>query len=103
MVLLFHVIVVCVCLLFCLVEVESLASPASSCNRRRVLGWIGGAGAATTTVIGNPSLGWAEAGTETRPDSLNIDSFLASGGVAQPMGGSGQAGKSRPETGVVLR
>eukprot|EP00566_Odontella_aurita_P019085 CAMPEP_0113542966 /NCGR_PEP_ID=MMETSP0015_2-20120614/9903_1 /TAXON_ID=2838 /ORGANISM="Odontella" /LENGTH=306 /DNA_ID=CAMNT_0000443087 /DNA_START=213 /DNA_END=1132 /DNA_ORIENTATION=- /assembly_acc=CAM_ASM_000160 len=34
---------------------------------------------------------------------LDVNSFLRSGMVSQPMGVSGQAGKSRPETGVVLR
>ena len=33
----------------------------------------------------------------------DIDSFLKTGGVAMPMGVSGQAGKAKPETGVVLR
>lgn len=37
------------------------------------------------------------------PDSLDIENFLNTGMVAQPMGVSGQAGKSRPETGIVLR
>lgn len=37
------------------------------------------------------------------PDSMNVDDFLKSGFVSQPMGVSGQAGKSKPETGVVLR
>jgi len=37
------------------------------------------------------------------PRTLDIDDYLRKGGVAQPMGVSGQAGKSRPETGVVLR
>lgn len=36
-------------------------------------------------------------------DSLDIENFLNTGMVAQPMGVSGQAGKSRPETGIVLR
>ena len=34
---------------------------------------------------------------------LNIDDFMKTGMVSQPMGVSGQAGKSRPETGVILR
>jgi len=37
------------------------------------------------------------------PDSLNVDNYLRSGFVSNPMGVSGQAGKSRPETGVLLR
>jgi len=36
-------------------------------------------------------------------ESLDVENFLRSGGVAMPMGVSGQAGKSRPENGVVLR
>jgi len=36
-------------------------------------------------------------------ESLDVDNFLKTGGVAMPMGVSGQAGKSRPENGVVLR
>ncbi|CAB9523953.1 expressed unknown protein [Seminavis robusta] len=36
-------------------------------------------------------------------DSLDVDSYLKSGGVSMPMGVSGQGGKMRPETGVVLR
>jgi len=84
-------------LCFCDV-VAGLAS--RDCSRRNVLGWIGAAGGATILA---PSRGWAESGALKTPDSLDIDSFLSSGGVAQPMGVSGQAGKSRPETGVVLR
>ena len=34
------------------------------------------------------------------PDSFDVDSYLRTGYVANPMGVSGQAGKSRPETGV---
>lgn len=34
---------------------------------------------------------------------LDVDSFLKTGGVSQPMGVSGQAGKSRPELGVIFR
>jgi len=36
-------------------------------------------------------------------ESMNVDDFLKSGMVSMPMGVSGQAGKSKPETGVVLR
>lgn len=34
---------------------------------------------------------------------MDVDDFLKSGQVAMPMGVSGQAGKSRPETGIVFR
>ena len=35
--------------------------------------------------------------------SMNVNDFLKTGMVSQPMGVSGQAGKSKPETGVILR
>lgn len=67
-------------------------------ERRSVLGWVGAA------VVGTGCQpAFAKPGTETRPDSLDVDNFLRSGVVANPMGVSGQAGKSRPETGVILR
>ena len=37
------------------------------------------------------------------PEGVDVDSFLRTGMVQMPMGVSGQAGKARPETGVVLR
>lgn len=40
---------------------------------------------------------------EKTAEGVDVESFLRSGMVAQPMGVSGQAGKSRPELGVVLR
>jgi hypothetical protein len=40
------------------------------------------------------------AGAEDIPDRFNVDDYLRTGIVANPMGVSGQAGKSRPETGV---
>lgn len=45
----------------------------------------------------------AEAGADTMEDKLDVDSFLRTGMVQNPMGVSGQAGKSKPETGIVLR
>ena len=35
--------------------------------------------------------------------AVDTDEFLRTGGVAMPMGVSGQAGKYKPETGVFLR
>ena len=73
-------------------------------NRRNVLGWIGSSGAAAAAVVGGaPQPGFAVAGADARPDSFDVNDFLSSGSVSMPMGVSGQAGKSRPETGVVLR
>lgn len=42
-------------------------------------------------------------GIEQAFADTNVDDFLKSGQVAMPMGVSGQAGKSRPETGIVFR
>lgn len=53
------------------------------------------AAAATTTMIA-PAPACAE-------EVFDVDSFIKTGMVANPMGVSSQAGKSRPETNVVLR
>jgi hypothetical protein len=37
------------------------------------------------------------------PESFDVDSYLRTGYVSSPMGVSGQAGKSRPETGVYVQ
>lgn len=60
---------------------------AGSC-RRAVMGWMG-----TVTAGVWSGAGWA----------IDVDDFLQTGVVANPMGVSGQAGKPRPVTGVVLR
>lgn len=60
-------------------------------SRRAALGWLGQA--AAFAVMVPPSLA----------DEMNVEDFLKKGGVSMPMGVSGQAGKMRPETGVVLR
>lgn len=64
-------------------------------SRRGALEWLGQA-AAAMTVIGTSShpVGAAE---------LDVESYMQSGGVSMPMGVSGQGGKMRPTTGVVLR
>lgn len=59
-------------------------------SRRAALGWIGSA----ATVALNGPAAWAE---------MDVDNYLKSGMVSMPMGVSGQGGKMRPETGVVLR
>ena len=48
------------------------------------------------------SVAWP-AGPANAVETTDIDDFLRTGGVSMPMGVSGQAGKSKPETGVVLR
>lgn len=69
----------------------------SSTSRRNALGWIAGS---ASSLIGAE---YAFAADEEIPNRFDVDDFLRTGLVANPMGVSGQAGKSRPETGVVLR
>ena len=78
---------------------HGLAAPTAS--RRTALGWIAGAATGGWLSGGNPQA-WADAGAGAG-GIVEIDEFLRTGMVAQPMGISGQAGKSKPETGVVLR
>jgi hypothetical protein len=70
----------------------------NSCSRRNaivssfsMLAGILATGATSTNV-------WAES-----DGGFNVDDFLKSGQVSMPMGVSGQAGKSKPETGIVFR
>jgi len=59
-------------------------------------------GLAGSLLLGSPNAASADAAAIQ--DSLNIDSFLRTGvDAGGPMGVSSQAGKSRPQTGVVLR
>ena len=55
-----------------------------------------------STVVGilstTTTKAWAEG-----DDGFNVDNFLKTGQVAMPMGVSGQAGKSKPQTGIVFR
>ena len=79
----------------CLVPAtEGLAEPAFA-SRRSALKWLGTASAGLAIL--QPAL------AETTPESLDVENFIRTGVVANPMGVSGQAGKSRPETGVILR
>jgi hypothetical protein len=69
----------------------------SSSNRRSFFSNTIGAtfGAAAALTIGSqPSVAEGD---------FDVDNFLKSGQVSMPMGVSGQAGKSRPETGIVFR
>lgn len=68
-------------------------------SRRQALGWMSGA---TTASFFRGNDRFANA-LEELPASFDVDSYLKSGFVLNPMGVSGQAGKSRPETGVLLR
>ena len=85
---------ICIAQVFFGCESLSTERPAS---RRETLGWI--AGAATIGLTGQePAKAVAD-----RPDSFDVQDFIRTGVVQQPMGVSGQAGKPRPETGVLLR
>ena len=66
-------------------------------SRRQAIGSILGGGAAVASAVLLPS------GAATAMETTDVDDFLRTGGVAMPMGVSGQAGKSKPLTGVVLR
>lgn len=66
-------------------------------SRRSALKWFG---TATGAGLCAPQIVWGE---PVIPDALDVDSYLRSGMVSNPMGVSGQAGKSKPETGVILR
>lgn len=63
-------------------------------------GWIASTSAATTWI--QPAMALGEV-PDPRVDALDVSNYLRTGFVSQPMGVSGQAGKSRPETGIVLR
>lgn len=65
-------------------------------NRRKVLS--SSLSFLSSAVVLLPSIEAAQAADET-----NVNDFLKTGMVSQPMGVSGQAGKSRPELGVNIR
>ena len=66
----------------------ALAPPSDLQSRRSAMKWLAGA------CVGAPTVASAVVDTED---------FIRTGMVSMPMGVSGQAGKSKPTTGVVLR
>jgi hypothetical protein len=72
--------------------VSALSARKTTLSRRTALGWFASAGMVVPAFA-------ADEGAQ----GMNIDDFMKTGMVSQPMGVSGQAGKSRPETGVILR
>lgn len=72
-------------------------------SRRHALGWMAGTTISSSASIVLAPVANALADDDKMPDRFDVDNFIKTGMVAQPMGVSGQAGKSRPETGVVLR
>ena len=75
---------------------EGFSTEAAASSRREALGSILGGGAAVASAVLLP-------GPASAVDTMDVDDFLRTGGVSMPMGVSGQAGKSKPETGVLLR
>merc|ERR1719261_857827 len=83
--------------LLCPSVCEGLSTKQPATSRRDVLGSILGGGAfVASSLLTNTQASYAV-------ETTDVDSFLRSGGVAMPMGVSGQAGKAKPETGVLLR
>lgn len=79
----------------------SLTSALQAVSRRRILDSFG-AILSTITVTANPSVSYAAAAAIQ--DSLEVNEFLRTGiDLGGNMGVSSQAGKSRPQTGVVFR
>lgn len=78
---------------------DGLAPPVASTTRRGALSWIGGACISGCIASGGNNVAVAA----DTPEGVDVDSYLRTGMVPQPMGVSGQAGKSKPETGVILR
>lgn len=77
----------------------------STTDRRGVLSSISASAAAGLLLFGvsaTPTVAHAESAAVQ--DSLNVENYLKTGmDAGGPMGVSSQAGKSRPETGVILR
>jgi len=81
--------------------VVGLSLEPKSCSRRQAM-QTAAAGALASFGLGG-QVAHAEAGADTMAEVFDVQDYLRTGMVAQPMGVSGQAGKSRPETGVILR
>jgi hypothetical protein len=79
-------------------ESECEHIPARSCRRVALRTMLGSAATASAAMLLGRSSASAADG-----EGMNVDEFLRKGMVSMPMGVSGQAGKSRPQTGVILR
>lgn len=71
----------------------SALAPPSTQTRRSAMQWLAGA-CVGACVVAAPTIASADVDTED---------FIRTGMVSMPMGVSGQAGKSKPTTGVILR
>jgi hypothetical protein len=73
-------------------------------SRRAALGWLfTTASSMAFPLVSIAATAVTDEGTDIRAPGVDMDRFIKTGMVSQPMGVSGQAGKSRPETGVILR
>ena len=88
--------------LFALTPIHALTTPPHryQLNRRTAVGWISSAIVGSTFLAPQNQPCVADTGSG---GGLDVPDFLRTGQVAMPMGVAGQAGKSRPETGVTLR
>lgn len=78
------------------------STPVQPSSRRTALGWLAGA-SSTFLVVPALAVRAVDDADDKLPETFDVQNYLRTGLVAQPMGVSGQAGKSRPETGVLLR
>ena len=78
---------------------DTSTTSSSLTNRRNVI--LSSFGAAVGILTTNAKNSWADSSSQA--GGFQVDDFLKTGQVAMPMGVSGQAGKSRPETGIVFR
>jgi len=81
-----------------------IANPVSALSSTKETGTFSRRGALGWFAIGIAVPAFAEEErTDIRAEGMDINNFMKTGTVSQPKGVSGQAGKSRPETGVILR
>ena len=80
----------------------SSSSSSSSSSRRHVIGSLLGGVSTAAVVLGGGNI-IDNTNMMAQAGEMDVDSFLQSGGVAMPMGVSGQAGKSKPITNIIFR
>ncbi|OEU07106.1 hypothetical protein FRACYDRAFT_251841 [Fragilariopsis cylindrus CCMP1102] len=82
----------------------SSSSSSSRSSRRHVIeSLLGGVSTAAVLVGTGTGGGIDNTNMMAQAGEMDVDSFLQSGGVAMPMGVSGQAGKSKPITNIIFR
>ena len=81
---------------------SSSSSSSSSSSRRHVIESLLGGVSTAAVVLGGGNI-IDNTNMIAQAGEMDVDSFLQSGGVAMPMGVSGQAGKSKPITNIIFR